>query len=54
MTIAFVFIASFYILSMCWFTPVAGTDAVNGNHTKAVSVITVISLIIAGSSTLVL
>jgi len=53
MTIAFIFIASFYILCVCWFTPFAGTDEINNNQTKAVSVITIISMLIAAGAAFV-
>ena len=43
--ILFSFIASFLILSICWITPLAGTEAAHKNQSKAFGVILAISVI---------
>ena len=48
MTLAFAFIASFFILSACWLTPLAGTAAINNNHSKAFISIAVVSAVVTG------
>ena len=48
MNFIFVFIASFFILGVCWITPLAGTDAAYENQGKPFAIIAVISVILTG------
>ena len=45
--LAFAFLISFFILTACWFTPLAGTDAVKGNHSTPLAIIGVLSILIS-------
>ncbi|MEC7983693.1 MAG: hypothetical protein VX278_00935 [Myxococcota bacterium] len=45
----FYFLAIFFILSVCWFTPLAGTPAAYENTTKRFAIIGVLSVIFTGA-----
>jgi|GEM_PF-4675621 len=48
MTFVFIFIASFFILSACWITPLAGTDEAYKNHSKPLMIIAGVSVVVSG------
>ena len=48
MDFAFAFIAAFFILSACWFTPYAGTEIKIADHSKPLTLIAFVSVAISG------
>ena len=48
MDLVFTFIAAFFVLSACWFTPQAGTEAVYHNYSKPLIVLALVSAAFTG------
>ena len=51
---AFFFLAIFFILSVCWFTPLAGTAEAYHNMTKRFAIIAALSAVITVTVNVVL